>query len=169
MELETVSEEKSARVGDNIHVVIRVRPLNAKEESAGCHNCFEIKDNKIISFIERGKPVPNRSYAFGIELLCYHPTFHFSKKKQKQKIDYIFGPEDTTKKVYETSIKGIVNGVIDGFNGTVFAYGQTSSGKTHTMMGNSDTKGIVHMAVKEIFESVTQVMCVLCVCVYSMV
>lgn len=49
--------------------------------------------------------------------------------------------------VYERTTKDIVEKVVGGFNGTVFAYGQTSSGKTHTMMGVPDEPGIVPLAV----------------------
>jgi hypothetical protein len=41
-----------------------------------------------------------------------------------------------------------------GFNGTVFAYGQTSSGKTHTMLGTSHEPGIVPLAVRAIFDHI---------------
>ena len=37
--------------------------------------------------------------------------------------------------VYDTAAKPIIDSVLEGFNGTIFAYGQTSSGKTHTMLG----------------------------------
>lgn len=41
--------------------------------------------------------------------------------------------------------------VINGFNSTVFAYGQTSSGKTYTMRGTPDDAGLIPLAVNEIF------------------
>lgn len=44
--------------------------------------------------------------------------------------------------------------VIGGFNGTVFAYGQTSSGKTHTMRGTPEEPGIIPLAVAEIFRQI---------------
>lgn len=43
----------------------------------------------------------------------------------------------TQEDVYTYSAKPVVDGVLEGFNGTVFAYGQTASGKTHTMEGSS--------------------------------
>ncbi len=50
--------------------------------------------------------------------------------------------------VYEKTTRDIVEKVVGGFNGTVFAYGQTSSGKTHTMMGVPEEPGIVPLAVR---------------------
>ena len=49
--------------------------------------------------------------------------------------------------------KPIIDSVIEGFNGTIFAYGQTSSGKTHTMVGNSESEGIIPRTIKQIFET----------------
>ena len=69
-------------------------------------------------------------------------------------VDYIFGPEKTNNDLFETVIKPIVDAAVKGFNGTVFAYGQTSSGKTHTMLGTQSEPGIIPMAVERIFESI---------------
>lgn len=49
--------------------------------------------------------------------------------------DKVFKPNATQEKVYNEAAKSIVTDVLSGFNGTIFAYGQTSSGKTHTMEG----------------------------------
>lgn len=57
--------------------------------------------------------------------------------------------------MFEKALKPIVQGVMEGFNGTVFAYGQTSSGKTHTMTGiidNPEQRGVIPRMVKHIFE-----------------
>jgi Kinesin motor domain len=55
--------------------------------------------------------------------------------KVKYAYDKVFAGSATTEQVYnEAGICDIVSGCLDGFNGTVFAYGVTSSGKTHTML-----------------------------------
>ena len=51
----------------------------------------------------------------------------------KYNFDRVFDPNPTQREVYEESIVPIIESVLEGFNGTVLAYGQTSSGKTHTM------------------------------------
>jgi len=53
----------------------------------------------------------------------------------KFEFDHVFDTESIQKDVYDISARPIVDSVLEGFNGTIFAYGQTSSGKTHTMMG----------------------------------
>lgn len=49
--------------------------------------------------------------------------------------DKVFNPQATQENVYDEAAKTIVKDVLGGYNGTIFAYGQTSSGKTHTMEG----------------------------------
>ena len=48
----------------------------------------------------------------------------------------------------------IVEKCLEGFNGTVFAYGQTTSGKTHTMLGTNFDQGILSHSIKNIFQFV---------------
>ena len=47
--------------------------------------------------------------------------------------DKVFKPNTTQEQVYKNAAHHIVSDVLGGYNGTIFAYGQTSSGKTHTM------------------------------------
>lgn len=47
--------------------------------------------------------------------------------------DRCFDMKSTQKELYDVAAKPIIDSVLEGFNGTIFAYGQTSSGKTHTM------------------------------------
>lgn len=49
--------------------------------------------------------------------------------------DYVFDMASTQKDIYNESVVPVVQMVLDGYNGTILAYGQTSSGKTHTMLG----------------------------------
>lgn len=53
--------------------------------------------------------------------------------KVKFNFDKIFNSDTKQVTIFESAVKPIVQGVMEGFNGTVFAYGQTSSGKTFTM------------------------------------
>lgn len=49
--------------------------------------------------------------------------------------DCVFAPDALQSLIYEQSAFSLVENVLDGYNGTIFAYGQTGCGKTHTMMG----------------------------------
>jgi kinesin family protein 5 len=72
--------------------------------------------------------------------------------------DAVFGVESDQAGVYEKVAKQQVIDVMDGYNATVFAYGQTGAGKTHTMEGPNHTdevhKGLIPRIVNNIFELV---------------
>uniref|UniRef100_A0A453R2R9 Kinesin-like protein n=1 Tax=Aegilops tauschii subsp. strangulata TaxID=200361 RepID=A0A453R2R9_AEGTS len=65
--------------------------------------------------------------------------------------DRVFGPTTTTQQVYDVAAQHVVGGAMQGINGTIFAYGVTSSGKTHTMHGDQRSPGIIPLAVKDAF------------------
>ena len=66
--------------------------------------------------------------------------------------------ESNQKEVYDTAAKPIIESVLEGFNGTIFAYGQTSSGKTHTMQGpdieSIELQGIIPRMVRTVFNRI---------------
>ncbi|KAL7467488.1 hypothetical protein ACHAXS_007740 [Conticribra weissflogii] len=74
--------------------------------------------------------------------------------------DRVYSPSDSTRRLYEESIRGIIHSVVEGYHGSVFAYGQTNSGKTFTMTGcgkdGQGEEGVVRMAVEEIFRKVQE-------------
>uniref|UniRef100_A0A672N771 Kinesin-like protein n=1 Tax=Sinocyclocheilus grahami TaxID=75366 RepID=A0A672N771_SINGR len=71
--------------------------------------------------------------------------------------DRVFPTNTTQEQVYNTCAKQIVRDVLGGYNGTIFAYGQTSSGKTHTMEGNlhdPQQMGIIPRIAEDIFNHI---------------
>ncbi|KAJ6766023.1 KINESIN-LIKE PROTEIN KIN-7D MITOCHONDRIAL [Salix purpurea] len=68
--------------------------------------------------------------------------------------DKVFGPHTASHEVYEVAAKPVVMAAMEGVNGTVFAYGVTSSGKTHTMHGDQNSPGIIPLAIKDVFSSI---------------
>ena len=76
-------------------------------------------------------------------------------KQQKQsprafKLDHAYGPESTQEEVYAVA-RPLILSATHGYNATVFAYGHTSSGKTHTMYGSSEDPGIIPRGISDIF------------------
>ncbi|XP_016979176.2 kinesin-like protein KIN-7O [Drosophila rhopaloa] len=69
--------------------------------------------------------------------------------------DYVFDESANNQEVFDRMAKHIVHACMQGFNGTIFAYGQTSSGKTYTMMGDGQNPGIMVLAAKEIFQHIS--------------
>ncbi|KAH8298002.1 hypothetical protein KR018_004239 [Drosophila ironensis] len=70
--------------------------------------------------------------------------------------DSVFDEGAGNQEVFDRMAKHIVHACIQGFNGTIFAYGQTSSGKTYTMMGDAQNPGVMVLAAKEIFRRIAE-------------
>ena len=71
--------------------------------------------------------------------------------------DGVYYISDTTQQIYEEICFPLVEGVLQGYNGTVFAYGQTGCGKSFSMMGVTDpqaNKGIIPRAFEHIFDQI---------------
>uniref|UniRef100_A0A7N0T253 Uncharacterized protein n=1 Tax=Kalanchoe fedtschenkoi TaxID=63787 RepID=A0A7N0T253_KALFE len=118
------------RAGDSISVTIRFRPLSDREFQRGDEVCWYPDGDKIV----RNEYNPATAYAF----------------------DKVFGPDTATPEVYEVAAKPVVKAAMDGVTGTVFAYGVTSSGKTHTMHGDHYTPGIIPLAIKDVFSIIQE-------------
>ncbi|CAM6072154.1 unnamed protein product [Sphagnum tenellum] len=111
---------------EKIYVTVRVRPLSNKELARSDTSDWECtNDNTISSKV----PVPERS--------PYPSSYTF---------DRVFGPDCPTQRVYEEGAKDVALSVLSGLNSTIFAYGQTSSGKTYTM------RGVTESAISDIYE-----------------
>ena len=70
--------------------------------------------------------------------------------------DNVFDWNSAQAAVYAETAKPIVDSVLEGYNGTVFAYGQTGTGKTHTMDGGADDseRGIIPRTFDQIFGAI---------------
>ena len=71
--------------------------------------------------------------------------------------DHTYGDDAQQEEIYEETASPIVANVLEGYNGTIFAYGQTGTGKTHTMTGvvdNPKERGIMTRAFDDIFSSI---------------
>jgi len=116
---------------DSIKVICRFRPLNDTEEKTG---------SKIIIKFPSGSD--DQCVSIGGKVYMF---------------DKVLKPNVTQTGVYDSTAKNIVKDVLCGYNGTIFAYGQTSSGKTHTMEGviNDPTmQGIIPRIVNDIFNHI---------------
>ncbi|XP_070567083.1 kinesin heavy chain-like isoform X2 [Ptychodera flava] len=110
----------------SIRVCCRVRPMNQSELAAG--------GKVVVKF-----PADENAVSIAGKVWMF---------------DKVFKPNTTQEQVYNSCAKMIVKDVLEGYNGTIFAYGQTSSGKTHTMegiLGDPDLQGIIPRIVQDIF------------------
>ncbi|XP_025923169.1 kinesin-like protein KIF17 [Apteryx rowi] len=120
-----------------VKVIVRCRPPSEREQELGC---------KVVVRTEsaRGRCSIQNPRAAG------EPPKQFT-------FDGAYGPEHSTEQIYNEIAYPLVEGVTEGYNGTIFAYGQTGSGKSFTMQGIVDPptqKGIIPRAFEHIFESV---------------
>ncbi|XP_011075412.1 kinesin-like protein KIN-7O isoform X2 [Sesamum indicum] len=95
--------------------------------------------------------MPRPVHGVFLEILFSYPT-------NPPNLNSIFGEDCKTQDVYRARTRDIVAAAVRGFNGTVFAYGQTSSGKTHTMRGSKSELGVIPLAVHDLFNIIQQEM-----------
>lgn len=77
-------------------------------------------------------------------------------KDQVFAFDRIFDHNAQQTEVYEGTTKQLLDSVLDGYNATVFAYGATGCGKTHTITGTPQHPGIIFLTMQELFEKIEE-------------
>ncbi|KAF8665817.1 hypothetical protein AX16_000260 [Volvariella volvacea WC 439] len=75
-------------------------------------------------------------------------------KDRRFMFDRVFGHEARQQEVYEGTSQPLLQGILDGYNATVFAYGATGCGKTHTISGTEDDPGIIYMTMADLFQRI---------------
>lgn len=123
--------------GECIKVAVRCRPLFGFEKNKGFKSVVDTDDKRAEILVPDmknpgGKP---KTYTF----------------------DNTFGANSKQTDVYQAVGFPIVENVQEGYNGTIFAYGQSGTGKTHTMEGDlssNEQKGLIPRAFSHIFESI---------------
>eukprot|EP00531_Pseudo-nitzschia_arenysensis_P006661 CAMPEP_0116154598 /NCGR_PEP_ID=MMETSP0329-20121206/21866_1 /TAXON_ID=697910 /ORGANISM="Pseudo-nitzschia arenysensis, Strain B593" /LENGTH=785 /DNA_ID=CAMNT_0003651589 /DNA_START=35 /DNA_END=2392 /DNA_ORIENTATION=- len=139
----------------NVQVCARIRPLpnnnlkdpksptrpsnrrNQKSQNDGASIAWDISaDNKSVCQSKDTDKVQGRTHSYTL--------------------DRVFGTNSTTDEVYHDSVASLVQRAMQGYNSTVLAYGQTSTGKTHTMTGRRDDPGLIPLCVKDCFRYVRE-------------
>nr|CAB3259105.1 kinesin-like protein KIF3A [Phallusia mammillata] len=118
---------------DNVKVVVRCRPLNEKEIANGHKQAVEVNEMRgQVSVQKSNSHEPPKTFTF----------------------DTVFAPASKQVDVYNLTARPIVDSVLEGYNGTIFAYGQTGTGKTFTMEGirtHPELRGIIPNSFAHIF------------------
>ncbi|KAI1935741.1 Kinesin-like protein kip2 [Ophidiomyces ophidiicola] len=70
--------------------------------------------------------------------------------------DNVFAVHDNNAKVYDSCAKRLVRRVMEGYHGTVFAYGMTGTGKTFSMQGTATSPGVIPLAITDIFSYIRE-------------
>ncbi|XP_016007190.2 kinesin-like protein KIF21A isoform X11 [Rousettus aegyptiacus] len=119
----------------SVRVAVRIRPQLAKEKIEGCHICTSVTPGEPQVFLGKDK------------------AFTF---------DHVFDIDSQQEQIYTQCIEKLIEGCFEGYNATVFAYGQTGAGKTYTMGTGFDVniieeeQGIISRAVKHLFKSIEE-------------
>ncbi|XP_067442633.1 kinesin-like protein KIF17 isoform X2 [Thunnus thynnus] len=122
---------------ESVKVVVRCRPLNDREKALGSKMVMCMDLHRCQCFIEKPGAVdePPKQFTF----------------------DGTYFIDQTTEQMYNEIAYPLVEGVTEGYNGTIFAYGQTGSGKSFTMQGVSEPaaqRGVIPRAFEHVFESI---------------
>ncbi|XP_043352568.1 kinesin-like protein KIF21A isoform X10 [Dermochelys coriacea] len=119
----------------SVRVAVRIRPQLAKEKIEGCHICTSVTPGEPQVFLGKDK------------------AFTF---------DYVFNIDSQQEEIYDQCVEKLIEGCFEGYNATVFAYGQTGAGKTYTMGTGFDVniteeeQGIISRAVKHLFKCIEE-------------
>lgn len=112
----------------NIRVFCRFRPLGKREQENG------------------DIPVLHKADAFSVDL--QRPAPHNDSRRFE--FDAVFSSDSSQEEVFG-DCQDLVQSAVDGYNVTIFAYGQTGAGKTHTMYGTSENPGLAPRAIESLF------------------
>ena len=129
--------------GENIRVLIRIRPLNEKELSAEDQSCVQPLDQQVLQINLKGQSKEFR----------FHQVLGEGQSQSQ-----VFG---------ESGLHLLLDSALDGYSSCVFAYGQTGSGKTYTMAGieerlgradyvSDETDGIIPRAISYLWQGMAQ-------------
>jgi len=142
-ELGEEEEGSSAKPGGhNILVAVRSRALLPQERSAGGHAIITICNGTTVILED-----PHTTAA--------DDYLRLNKSKERRyHFDQALEEAAQNLEVYERTTRFLIPSVIQGFNATVFAYGATSAGKTHTMLGYLGEPGIMLLTLRDLFSEV---------------
>lgn len=133
-----MSKNKSS---ESVKVVVRCRPLNKKEESNGPAGGIVQMDLRLGQVILR------------------NPRAAASEPQKTFTFDAVYDANSEQRDLYDESVRPLVESVLAGFNGTIFAYGQTGTGKTYTMQGvwtDPEKRGVIPNAFDHIFTHISR-------------
>ncbi|XP_057664341.1 kinesin-like protein Klp68D [Diorhabda carinulata] len=122
---------------ESVQVVVRCRPLSDKEIESKCTSVVKMYPSRGVIEVENPKA---------------------RSDNEKNKIftyDSVYDECSSQQNLYDETVRPLVASVMDGYNGCVFAYGQTGTGKTYTMEGcDGDDKGIIPRAFEQIWSHI---------------
>ena len=127
----------------SLTVAVRSRPLLPDERRRGDRrDIVRVLDDKHIVVLD---PDDEKNYL--------DERTHRTKER-RYTFDKAFGSSASNRDVYQKTARALISGVLNGQNGTVFAYGATGSGKTYTMIGTRNDPGMMPLSLMDIFDAI---------------
>lgn len=128
---------------NKIMVAVRLRPMWKKEKDKGEVSITKLLDRNVVILMDPA------------DVLAEEKILGKNRSREKQyAFDFAFDEGTNQSEVFKNTTKFLCEGVLNGYNSTVFAYGQTGAGKTYTMLGNEENPGIMFNTMKEVFRHV---------------
>lgn len=122
-----------------VQVVVRCRPMDEKETARGCSRVVDVVPSRGVIEIRNPREDPSRD---SVKVFTFDAVYDWHSNQQE---------------LYEETVRPLVNSVLAGFNGTIFAYGQTGTGKTYTMEGTKGDpmkRGVIPRSFEQIFNHI---------------
>lgn len=125
----------------NIVVCVRVRPLNRKEVEVDARYLVHVLDSNLVVLMD---PMADVNLP--------EDSFRSNRSREKQyAFDVAFDKSAPQQALFEKTTAPLIEGVSNGYNATIFAYGATGAGKTHTMIGDPENPGLMILTFEEVF------------------
>ncbi|CCF59016.1 hypothetical protein KAFR_0F04210 [Kazachstania africana CBS 2517] len=150
----------------SIVVAVRIRPFNDTErphlidydninnmkKPTGIWKIVDCLDDKMLIFDPQDRnPLNMINENILNSIANKHVKFNKKRSETKFIFDKLFDDDSTQEQIFEDTTRPLLDSVLDGFNGTVFAYGATGCGKTYTINGTSEDPGIIFRTMNELF------------------
>lgn len=126
-------------VTQRVQVVVRCRPMDEKELARGYTRVVDVFPSRGVVEIRHPRDDPSTD---NVKVFTFDAVYDWNSSQQD---------------LYEETVRPLVSSVLDGFNGTIFAYGQTGTGKTYTMEGlksDHERRGVIPRSFEHIFNHI---------------
>ncbi|XP_058140346.1 kinesin-like protein KIF18B [Dasypus novemcinctus] len=130
-----------------VQVVVRVRPPTLRELESQRRPVVQVVDERVLVF---DPEEPDGGFP-GLKLASTHDGPKKKGKDLKFVFDRVFGEAATQQDVFQHTTCSILDSFLQGYNCSVFAYGATGAGKTHTMLGREGDPGIMYLTTMELY------------------
>lgn len=135
----------------NMKVVVRVRPPNIMELAKQSSTSVRVMDERVLVFDPKDDSI---DYFPGDRLKNHRQFLTRRARDLRFMFDRVFDNSASNRDVFEHTTKAIIDGVLEGYNCSVFAYGATGAGKTFTMLGDSSNPGVMFLTMMELYSRI---------------